>query len=161
VIVVSDTTPLSELAKVGSLELLREVFGKIIIPQEVYNEVTTGLHPAASAVPSATWIQVCPVSNQENIFALQEDTGLDLGECAVIILAEELGATQILIDERAARLVAEERNLSIIGTIGTLLLAKEQGIIKSVKEVMDELILQGKRINPRLYKDILEIAQEN
>jgi len=48
-IVVSDTTPLSELAKVGKLDLLRDVFGEIIIPQEVYNEVTRGNHPAVSA----------------------------------------------------------------------------------------------------------------
>ena len=52
-IVVSDTTPLSELAKVGRLDLLREVFGRVIIPEEVYREVTTGIHPGAIAVPKA------------------------------------------------------------------------------------------------------------
>jgi len=57
-IVVSDTTPLSELAKVGKLDILRDVFGEIIIPQEVYNEVTRGNHPAVSEVESITWISV-------------------------------------------------------------------------------------------------------
>ncbi len=47
-IIVSNTTPLSELAKVGQLNLLQKLFGKIIIPQEVYNEVTTGNHRAAA-----------------------------------------------------------------------------------------------------------------
>ncbi|XWK86938.1 MAG: hypothetical protein U7127_22440 [Phormidium sp.] len=57
-IVVSDTTPLSELVKVGKLDLLRDVFGQVIIPQEVYIEVTTGTHPAAREVPLANWIEV-------------------------------------------------------------------------------------------------------
>jgi len=53
VIIVSNTTPLSELAKVGQLNLLQKLFGKIIIPQEVYNEVTTGNHRDAAVVPTA------------------------------------------------------------------------------------------------------------
>lgn len=52
-IIVSDTTPLSELAKVGQLNLLRDIFGKVIIPIEVYHEVTTGTHPAVNLVKSA------------------------------------------------------------------------------------------------------------
>ncbi len=56
-IVVSNTTPLSELAKVGKMELLRDVFGAIVIPQEVYHELTQGIHPAATQVRSATWIE--------------------------------------------------------------------------------------------------------
>ncbi|MGL5941665.1 MAG: hypothetical protein ACRC2S_15030 [Waterburya sp.] len=52
-IIVSNTTPLSELAKVNQLNLLQKLFGKIIISQEVYTEVTTGDHPAVLAVPCA------------------------------------------------------------------------------------------------------------
>jgi hypothetical protein len=160
VIIVSDTTPLSELAKVGQLNLLRDVFGQVIIPEAVYNEVTTGTHPAVSAVQSATWIEVRPVSNTEKVSALQDATNLDLGECAAIILAEELGVDQLLIDDLAARRVALCRNLPIIGTIGTLLLAKQQGLIPSVKEVLDALIAEGKRISQRLYQEVLATAQE-
>ncbi len=49
-IIVSDTTPLSELAKIGKLDLLHAVFGRVIIPQQVYQELTTGNHPAVLAV---------------------------------------------------------------------------------------------------------------
>jgi predicted nucleic acid-binding protein len=160
VIIVSDTTPLSELAKVGQLNLLRDMFGQVIIPEEVYNEVTTGTHPAVSAVQSATWIEVRSVSDIHKVSALQDTTQLDLGECAAIILAEELGVDQLLIDDLAARRVALSRNLPIIGTIGTLLLAKDQGLIPSVKEVLDALIAQGKRISQRLYQEALAVAQE-
>ncbi len=102
-IVVSDTTPLSELAKVGRLRLLQDIFGRVIIPLEVYNEVTTGTHPAVTAVQSASWIEVQSVTDINKVLTLQTDTGLDLGECAAIVLAQELGANRLLIDERTAR----------------------------------------------------------
>ncbi len=159
-IIVSDTTPLSELAKVGQLNLLRDVFGRVIIPEEVYNEVTTGTHPAVSGVQSATWIEVRSVSDTQKVSALQGATNLDLGECAAIILAEELDVDQLLIDDLAARRVALSRNLPVIGTIGTLLLAKDQGLVPSVKEVLDALIAQGKRISQQLYQETLLTAQE-
>ncbi|MGB3404824.1 MAG: hypothetical protein WBA77_19220 [Microcoleaceae cyanobacterium] len=119
-IIVSDTTPISELAKIGQLNLLKEVFGKLIIPQEVYQEITTGNHPAVTIVPSLNWIEVHSISNSQQVLELQTTTGLDLGECAAIVLAEELKAVQILIDDRAARIVAESKQLAVIGTIGTL-----------------------------------------
>lgn len=52
-IVVSDTTPLSELAKVGKLDLLKDVYGEVLIPEEVYNEVISGNHPAIALVQAA------------------------------------------------------------------------------------------------------------
>jgi predicted nucleic acid-binding protein len=58
VIIVSDTTPLSELAKVGRINLLQDIFGKVIIPQEVYNEIIMGNHPAVSLVQNADWIEI-------------------------------------------------------------------------------------------------------
>lgn len=76
-IVVSNTTPLSELAKVGKMYLLRDVFERIIIPVEVYDEVTTGNHPAVRQVQSADWIEVRVVSNREEVVSLQMETGLD------------------------------------------------------------------------------------
>jgi predicted nucleic acid-binding protein len=161
VIVVSDTTPLSELSKVGQLILLREVFGQVIVPQEVYDEVTSGTHPAVAAVRSATWIEVRSVQDASQVVALRESTKIHVGEAAAIILAEELGAQQVLIDDLRARRVAKARLLPVTGTIGTLLLAKEQGMIAQVKPILDDLIALGKRISPQLYQDVLAIAQES
>jgi hypothetical protein len=103
VIIVSNTTPLSELAKVGQLNLLQKLFGKIIIPQEVYNEVTTGNHRAASVVPTAQWIEVFTIQSPAQLLQLQIQFKLDLGEAATIILAEELKANRVLIDEKLGR----------------------------------------------------------
>lgn len=159
-IVVSNTTPLSELAKVGKMYLLRDVFERIIIPVEVYDEVTTGNHPAVRQVQSANWIEVRLVSNPEAVVSLQMETGLDLGESAAIALAEELKAQRILIDELAGRVVAKTRNLSVTGTVGVLLIAKQQGLISKVQPILDELIVGGKRISLELYREVLAIANE-
>lgn len=159
-IIVADTTPLSELAKVGRLELLRDIFGTVIIPQEVYNEVTVGNYPAARLVPVASWIEVQPVGSIEMVQAVQVQTDLDLGECAAIVLAQELKADQLLIDDLDARKLAKSIGLPLIGTVGVLLLAKENGLIFSVKDVMDELIANGMWISQRLYVEVLAIALE-
>ncbi len=81
-IIVSNTTPLSELAKVGKLELLRELFGTIFISQEVYDEVIQGKHPATSSVPSAKWIEVVTLGSPIKALELQTAFKLDLGEAA-------------------------------------------------------------------------------
>ncbi|MDP8963122.1 MAG: DUF3368 domain-containing protein [Cyanobacteriota bacterium] len=160
VIVVSDTTPLSELAKIGQLTLIRDIFERVIIPLEVYNEATTGTHPAVTVVQSASWIEVQSVSDTQKVLSLQTDTRLDLGECAAIILAEELSANQLLLDDLAGRREAQARGLPVIGTVGIVLLAKERGLIFSVTEVLDELIANGTRIGQRLYDYALAVAGE-
>ena len=85
-----------EKGKVGQLNLLQKLFGKIIIPQEVYNEVTTGNHRAASVVPAAQWIEVFTLQSPAQLLQLQIQFKLDLGEAATIILAEELKANRVL-----------------------------------------------------------------
>ncbi|NET00533.1 MAG: DUF3368 domain-containing protein [Sphaerospermopsis sp. SIO1G1] len=160
-IIVSDTTPISELAKVNSLDLLPKIFGKVIIPQGVFNELQVGTHPAAKLVQDLSWLEVMTVNNQQVVRELQQLFKLDLGESEAIALAEEIGASQLLIDERAARKVAMDRKLPLIGTVGVLLLAKNRGFLDSVKDVLDEMQAQGMRISDRLYVQVLTLAQEH
>lgn len=159
-IVVSDTTPLSELAKIGRLDLLREIYERVIIPQEVFDEATTGTHPAMVAVPAANWIEVRVVTDSRQVLALHTSTSLGLGECAAIVLAEELNADRLLIDDLAARREAQLRNLPLIGTVAIVLLAKKLGIIPAVKTLLDDLMTQGTRISQKLYRDALSVAKE-
>jgi len=160
-IIVSDTTALSELAKIDKLELLNLVFGWVIIPEEVYQEITTGNHPAVTAIKSAKWLKVKSVDNLESMERLELETGLDRGEISAIILAEELNADQLLIDEKAGRKVAISRGLPIIGLVGVTILAKEKKLINNVKDILDNLIMQGTRISPTLYNYALILAKEN
>jgi predicted nucleic acid-binding protein len=91
VIVVSDTTPISELTKIGRLTLLHNVYRRVIIPQEVYDELMAGPSATAAAIQSASWIEAIAVSDPSKVLVLHVSTRLGLGECAALALAEELG----------------------------------------------------------------------
>ncbi|MEG4228507.1 hypothetical protein QUA35_20045 [Microcoleus sp. N9_B2] len=120
-IIVSDTTPISELAKVDRLDLLPQLFGKVVIPKGVFDELQVGQHPAAKIVQNLSWLEVVTVNNLQVVEDLQGSFNLDLGESEAIALAEEMNAAQLLIDEKAARRVAAARKLPLIGTMGVLL----------------------------------------
>jgi predicted nucleic acid-binding protein len=103
---------------------------------------------------------VVAVNNRLVVEELQKVGNLDLGESEAIALAEEMGADQLLIDEKAARRVAMTRNLPLIGTMGVLLLAKRQGEIENIKNILDQMQRQGTRISDRLYQQVLILAKE-
>ncbi len=158
-IIVSDTTPISELAKVGRLHLLADLFGTVIIPPQVFEELSAGNHPAAAVVSQLDWLDIREV-DATSTQSLMQLNNLDLGESAAIILAEALKAEQLLIDERAARKVARSRNLPVIGTVGLLILAKQRGLIESVKTELNALMSNGMRLSEQVYQDALMLAQE-
>lgn len=160
-IIVSDTTPISELAKVKHLDLLPQIFGKVVIPQGVFNELQKGTHPVAFIVQNLTWLEVVTVNNQQLVEELQKSFNLHLGESEAIALAEEIGASELLIDEKAARKVAMARKLPLIGTVGILLLAKRRGLLDSVKNILNEMQVKGTRISVKLYEQVLTLAEEN
>jgi hypothetical protein len=122
--------------------------------------VTTGNHPAVEAVQSAKWIDVLTIQAPTKVLQLQRKYRLDLGESATIILAEELKANRVLIDERLGRKVAQSRNLPVTGTIGLLLIAKKKGIITEIQPILDQFLNQGKRISSVLYQEVLDLAGE-
>ncbi|QEI40110.1 hypothetical protein BMF77_00668 [Dolichospermum sp. UHCC 0315A] len=142
------------------LDLLPKLFGKVVIPQGVFDELQVGEHPAAKLVQNLSWLEIVTVDNQQLVRELQQSFKLDLGESEAIALAEEIGASQLLIDERAARKVAMARKLPLIGTVGILLLAKRRGLLDSVKDVLNEMQAQEMRISDRLYVQVLTLAQE-
>src|SRR5688572_18464658 len=98
-IVVSDTSPITSLLRIGELELLHKVFGPIIIPVEVHTEL---LQKHAEA---PGWIQVQAVKNLSLVQTFR--SFVDPGEAEAIQLAKELHADRILIDDYQARLLAE------------------------------------------------------
>lgn len=160
-IIVSNTTPLSELSKIDRLDVLQSLFATILIPPTVYAELTTGNHPATIAIPAATWIEPRTVQQVERIEQLLQTPGLDRGECAAIALAEELRADRLLIDERAGRKLAQTLGLPIIGTIGILLLAKKSGLVSAIAPLLDDLIDHGTWISPAFYQQVLQMAGES
>ena len=160
--VVTNSTPLIELSKINRLDLLREVYGAILIPDEVYIEVVvdgTG-KPGAAEVKAAEWIHCQSVADKDQISILQSQHSLHLGECATIVLAEEVNAGQVILDDNAARREAVARGLPVIGTVGVLLIAKTQNIIPAVRPILDNLRAQGTRISQDLYYQVIAKAGE-
>lgn len=160
-IVISDTSPITSLAAIGKLDLLQKVYGTIIIPQGVYNEMANLAYevPGTKEVKTLDWIETKTVSNLALVEQLK--TELDQGESEAIALAIELKADLLIIDENPGRNVAKMLNLNFLGILGILLLAKQRGFLVNIKPVMDDLInIAGFRINSQLYTNLLITAGE-
>lgn len=157
--VVSNTSPILNLAIVDRLTLLQQQFGKILIPSVVLEELKVSEERPGSQVIreaiSAGWIQICEVSNQPLTQLLKQT--LDKGESEAIALAVELKADWTLLDEREGRKVAKSLGLKVTGILGILLCAKQAGELESLQPVIDNLISKaGFRIAPELLAQILK-----
>ncbi|MBD2626714.1 DUF3368 domain-containing protein [Trichormus variabilis] len=162
-IVVSDTSPLSNLAIVGCLSILQQIYNKVIIPQGVAEELINASDEEhiIAGVLSLDWIEVIPATNLELISELRNNSNLDRGEAEAIALAIELNADELLIDERLGRREATRLGLPITGVLGILLVAKHRQLMPAVQPVMDALITQaGFRVSSQLYAEILKAANE-
>jgi len=161
VIVVSDTSALSNLAIVDHLWLLEAIYQTVIIPDVVVSELAAASNPTISAILQLGWIQTQSLTNSQLADQLQQERGLDAGEANAIALALELQADDLLIDERLGRQESVRLGLSIIGILGILLVAKQRSLIPQVQPVMDALINQaGFRVSPQLYQRVLALSQE-
>ena len=134
--IVSKSTPLIAFARIGELDLLRQIVRHMLLPEAVWREVTdSGDRPGVTEVCDASWIEVRTVKAiPPEIASL-----LDRGEAEVIALAEEVAADEVLLDERAARAVATARGLQIIGTAGLLGRARQQDMITVVRPFLGRM----------------------
>ncbi|VXD16227.1 conserved hypothetical protein [Planktothrix serta PCC 8927] len=163
-IIISDTSPITNLAAIGQLDLLRQLYSSITIPKAVYNEMVgvSKVVSGAVEVQTLSWIQTRAVVNIEQVTEIQEqEDNIDLGEAEAIILSLELKADLLLIDERRGRAVATRYRLNVTGLLGVLLQAKKQGLIPAIKPLIDQLIAQANfRVSPQLYAIVLQTADE-
>jgi uncharacterized protein len=160
-IVVSNTSPLSNLAIIGQLSLLQQIYSKVIIPPAVYRELTNvnSIGAEITTLLTTGWIETQSVSERALVETLQSE--LDEGEAEAIALAIELKADRLLIDERLGRSVATRYKLKITGLLGILTAAKVSRLIPSVKPVLDNLIEQaGFRVSRELYARTLQGLEE-
>lgn len=163
-IVVSDTSPLSGLAIAGYLSLLQQLYGQVIIPVAVADELKRGGQddPRIAAALALDWIAVQQPQDLALVEALQADHNLDRGESEAIALALELKADELLIDERLGRREASRLGLSITGLLGILLVAKRRGLVEAIHPVVDDLINEaGFRVSSQLYAEVLAMAGED
>ena len=160
-IVISDASPLITLAPVGCLEHLPNLFGRIAISQEVYQEVVVkgaGL-PGANHVSAAQWIDVTAARNAEWISEPGKTTSLGAGELSTVALAIELSADLVLIDERRARYLAASKGLNLMGCVRILEILFEREAVTNLRDIYRELLIQKIHIDLRTLQ--LSLAKFN
>jgi len=157
--VVTNSSVLIGLAMISRFELLKELYGTVSIPEAVYQEIVVEgknrfvCDETRRAVEDG-WIKRRKTKDSIAILSLLEH--LHRGESEAIVLAKEFSANLILLDDPKARTTASHMGLERIGTIGILQLALKQGILKDIKEDIDDLIKRGFRISDGLYEKILK-----
>jgi uncharacterized protein len=158
-IVVSDTSPILSLALIGRLELLRDLYGILVIPEAVRSEIVSTDQGGAREVAQADWISTRPIDPDVILKLLLRE--VDRGEAEAIGLALQLNADVLLIDERKARHLAAYLELGVVGLLDVLQEAKQRHFITSVKPILDDLIARARfRLSHKLYQRTLFTAGE-
>ena len=160
-IVVSNTSPLTNLAAIGQFYLLYQLYGQIYIPAAVWGELNAcEKHwPGRSDVATSEWVEEKVVKNTSLVTALCAD--LDRGEAETIALALEMHADLVLLDEKEGRRMANRLGLRVTGVAGLLIIAKEQKHLDRVRPWLDALReIAGFYLSDAVYTMALKIAGE-
>ena len=156
-LVVSDTSPLLNLALIDRLDLLRSQFSNVTIPRQVWDELTEGQEglEALRALRGDGCLHLVEVERSDLFVELFGE--LDLGETAAICYAVEENADLILLDERDGRRVARRHGLNVTGVIGVLIRGAKTGPVELAHE-LDALRDAGFWISDDLYERVLSEA---
>lgn len=162
-IIVSNASPLINLCNLKLFYLLPALYKNLTIPDAVFDEVVRrgAGRPGAIEVSNGiktSFIIKMQVDNALAVSALSKFLGS--GESEAIILATEISADAVILDDNKARIVANSMNLHVTGTIGILLDLKDAGIIPKIRPFLDKAVNHGFRISPELYNKILQKAEE-
>ena len=152
--IIGDSSALVALAVVNQLELLEKLYDKLYIPQAVFDEVTQVGKPQSDKL--RRFLQ----SRVKRVDLTLTQLGLGLGELEAITLYKELDADVLLIDDNRAKKYASLNGVKVIGSLGVLIKAKEEGHIEKVKTFLDELQKSEVYISHKLIEKVLEICGE-
>jgi len=154
-VVIVNSTPIIALLDIGHIDILKALYDEVVIPEAVRNEVTV---KNEHILDSIAWIKVKAIKNiaAKDAFI----SSLHDGEVEVMILAKELSSDLIIIDDSLARRHAKHQGLTITGTVGVILRAKNSGIIDSVKPLLDGLVNSDFYISESVVNDVLKLAGE-
>lgn len=160
-ILVLDTSPLIALARIDSLAFLRPLADQVVIPEAVYMESVDHAsgRPGSAEIAQADWIVRRPVQNQADVVRLRLRLGW--GEAEAIVLAREIGADAVVLDDATARQMAEHEGCRVVGLLGLLIAGKQRGLLAAVKPLLDALRRNGFFIGDDLYATILRHASED
>src|SRR5438132_6421022 len=136
-IVVSNTSPLMNFAVVGRLDVLQKLYGRILVPHSVRDEIVVKGKdkPGSTEVATSEWIATRHVDDRTRVNMLRLE--LDVGESEAIALALEVHADLVLLDERKGRYIAKCLGLRYVGLLGVLVEAKHKQLLPAVKPIVD------------------------
>jgi predicted nucleic acid-binding protein len=144
VAVITDTSCLIVLTKIGALDLLRQLYAEVIITEDIHAEF---------GEPLPDWISIRTVTNKKYQQLLE--LSLDKGESSAIALSMEIENALLIIDDLKARKEAKRLGLPVTGTLGVLYAARQQGLISALKPYIDALQSVGFRIAPAIINELL------
>lgn len=158
--VVLDSSALITLARIGRLELLRRIADVIHVPNAVFEEVVQkgAGRPGSAEVAQAQWILRRDVRDVASVERLRARVGR--GEAEAIVLAKELGADVLVIDDAVARRLAEAEGQHVVGLPGLLVFAKHQGLVTEIKPLLDEMLAAGFFLDDSRYQSLLRQVDE-
>ena len=159
-VIVCNAGPLIALAGIGRAEILRDLFGAVLVSEAVQAEVEAGGRKGAGAgiFRTAGWLRVKPLRQPPDALL---DSLLDCGEAATISLARQESADLVLIDEVKGRRVARNvYGLAVIGTGRLLVEAKESSLISHVRPLLERIRGNGYWISDKIFSEILRQAGE-
>lgn len=161
--IVADTGPIIAFARIGRLDLLRQVLGELVVPPAVYDDlVGKGKgRSGAQEVERAEWIRRATIGDMTTLAQLPPELGE--GEREAIVLAEEQGA-RFFVDDRKARDVATRFGIKVFGSLGVLAEAKRRGLIAEVRPIIEELLaigywMHGERVVRPFLREIGEAPE--
>ena len=161
-VVIADTGPLIALARIGQLDLLRRLYGRVVVPPAVHTELAIDSNrPGAKALAgvfAAGWVVIEAVTDSSVRWELNQLLGP--GEAEAMALAEQEHARFLLIDDARGRRTARSRGIPVVGVAGMLLVAKSRGELAAVGPVLDRLSSAGYRLSPPLVAGTLARAGE-
>ena len=158
--VIVNSTPIILFSNIDQLNILKQIYGEIIIPQAVYDEVTAKADSACQNLKNNfDWIKIESIKNPHQKKMYQAK--LHDGEVEVMILAqEEPKASLVILDDNSAKKTAKFLQLTVTGSLGVLVKAKKLKIIEAVKPLMDSFIANGFFVTQNIYDMVLEQAGE-
>jgi predicted nucleic acid-binding protein len=154
-IVIADTTPLNHLVLIDQVSLLKALYVRVIIPNAVLSELQDRATPAKVkdwVTNRPDWLEV------KHAVALPDPSlaNLDAGERDAIILAEDLKADVLLIDDLGGRKEAARRNLNVAGTLTVLYVGAGRGLVEDFPETLNQLLATGFRASPEIIHLFLD-----
>jgi len=158
--IVVNSTPLISLAIINQLDLLPQIFGEVIVPRAVCNEVFIAGKDKQGYTQLSTARGFCIVDPLNVELKRSIVLQLDEGGAEVITIAKDKNIPLVCIDEFAGRKYASLLGLNIIGTLGVLLVAKQRGLVSELKPLCDKLLKSERHISQHLYAEVLHKAGE-